>query len=96
MKTFSQAMSHFDWNFVVLLFSVVSAGGTAFLNCHFGKLTTDSYLAIADRVYDSKWYALPAKMQKYHLLLIMNAQVPLNYHGSNIAYLNLETYTRVK
>lgn len=81
---------------MVLVFSIVSAGGTLFLYCHFGKLTTDNYLSFADRVYESNWIVLPVDIRKYHIYLMMNAQQPLYYHGSNIAYLNLGTYTKVK
>lgn len=78
-----------------MVFAIVSGTGTLFLYCHFGKLSTDSYLAFADCVYNSDWIFSPAEFTKYYALLIMNAQRSLYYHGSNIVHLNLETYNLV-
>lgn len=78
------------------MFSIVSAGGTLLLNCHFGKMTTDSYLAFNDHIYNSDWLTMPIEMKKNYVLIMKIAQKPLYFHGSNMVYLNLETFTSVR
>lgn len=66
-----------------------------FCYCFYGKSATEYYLHFADLLCESKWYELPVKLQKSLILTIANAQEPLYYHGFNIVYLNLETFTKV-
>lgn len=66
-----------------------------FFYCFYGKSATEYYLNFADLLFQSKWYELPNKLQKSIIIMIGNAQQPLYYHGFNIAYLNLETFTNV-
>lgn len=78
---------------------VVLAGSVGLLNlfvyCYFGKLATESFEQMADSLYESNWSNLPVRLQKYVLLIILNTQRPLRYHGFHLAYLDLETFSRV-
>lgn len=67
-----------------------------FLYCYFGKLTTDNYKDMAYSLYECNWQDLPVNLQKYFILMIGNASIPVEYNGFGIAVLNLETYTRVR
>lgn len=91
-----QQFKHPDSN-IGLIFVAGSVGtSNLFLYCFFGKLATDSFDNMAYCMYASKWQALPINLQKYFILMIGNMQRPLYYHGFNVAYLNLETFCRVR
>lgn len=62
---------------------------------YFGKLATQSYKNMSDCVYDSKWQQLTHRLQKYIVIMIMNMQKPLYYHGFEVAILDLNTFLRV-
>lgn len=52
-------------------------------------------LSFADLLYESKWRRLPDRLQKLFIMMIANAQRPLNYHGFGLAFLNLYTFGAV-
>lgn len=64
--------------------------------CYFGKLATDCFVQMSDCVYEMNWHMLPAKLQKYFILMIGNMQKPIYYHAHYIALLDLNTYIRVR
>lgn len=66
-----------------------------FVYCYFGKSATESFLQMADSLYEANWIERSVVVQKYFLLAITNAQRPLFYHGYGIAVLNLDTFTKV-
>lgn len=81
-------------------FIIVSIGASvSILNllvyCYFGHITTDCYLEMADYLFESNWYTRPLNYQKALILMIQNAQRKIQYHGSGVAYLNLNTYLQV-
>lgn len=80
---------------MILMASTVSLS-TLFLYCYFGQVATDCYENVAIILYEAKWLNTPLKLQKYFVLMIGNAQIPLNYHGFGIAFLSLNTYMRVR
>lgn len=69
---------------------------TLFLYCYFGEVATGCFGNVAHVLYESNWLHLPFNLQKYFILVIGNAQRPLNYHGFKIAILNLNTYLKVR
>lgn len=88
-------MKHPDFN-IALIFSCVMIGtSNLFLYCYYGKLVTDSYFQFADCLFESDWYLLPTKSQKYFIMMIGNAHRPLCYYGFGVLSLNLETFTKV-
>ena len=66
-----------------------------FVYCFFGKLATDSFAKMSDRLFEAKWQDLQPNLQKYFIIMIANAQRPQNFHGFNVAILNLETFTKL-
>lgn len=81
------------------MFFILVTIGTNLLNlllyCYNGKETTDSYAAFSVHLFQSDWYALPLELQKYILMMIADAQLPMYYHGFGIVRMNLETFTSV-
>lgn len=66
-----------------------------FLFCFFGKIATESLLAYADSVYESKWYRQPLEIQKSFILMICYGNRRKFYQGFGIINLDLETFTKV-
>lgn len=88
-------MKHIDSAIFSVLLISAYALSTLIFYCYFGKVATDSFLQMADCLYDVNWHKLPVKTQKYFIIMIGNAQKPLNYHGFGVAVLNLETFSKV-
>lgn len=63
--------------------------------CYFGEMSTQSHVEMSDGLNTFDWHELPVNLQKYFLLMIMNAQRPIYYHGFNLIVLNLETFLDV-
>lgn len=61
-----------------------------------GKRTNVYYYLMGHSLFESNWYLLPYELQKYYILMIANAQLPINYKGMNVVDLNLERFTKVK
>lgn len=75
--------------------SVLVSSSNLFLYCFFGKLATESFETMADCLYETNWLDLPVNLQKYFIVMIGNAQIPIHYHGFGVALLNLETFLKV-
>lgn len=80
---------------IFLVISAMSSGSIMFLYCYYGEMATESFIKIADGMYESNWQLLQPTMQKYTIPIIRNAQRPLFYHGFNMVDLCLNTFTRV-
>lgn len=85
-------MKHASLNIFFVLITILVATSDLFLYCYFGKLATDSYGNMVDSLYECKWYGLPIEQQKYFIMMIGNARIPIYYHGFKVAILNLETF----
>lgn len=87
---------HLDPNLFLMAIVVGLAMGNLYIYCRFAKDATDSYLRYGDEAYKLNWVDIPDEdLKKTILLIIQNAQRPLNYHGYNFIYLNLETFYKV-
>ena len=89
-----QTIKHLDMSFLLFIGGLTMSIMNLFFYCFYGKSATEYYLHFADLLFESKWYELPNQYQKFIILMLENAQRPIYYHGSNIAYLNLETFTK--
>lgn len=58
-------------------------------------MATESYLQMADSLYEADWQHLPVEMQKYFIPMMANAQLSLCYSGFGMITLNLETFKKV-
>lgn len=81
--------------FIFAIFLLILAMSSLFLCCFLGKLASESYRKMASSLYVSNWYELPLNLQKYFILMIANAQLPLHYHGYGLITLHLEAFTKV-
>lgn len=88
-------MKHIDKNVLTILAATTVSSSNLFIYCYFGKLATESYQNMADCLYESNWWELPVELQKYFLLMNVNMQRLLFYHGFEVAVLNLETFSKV-
>lgn len=81
------------------MFLLIIAGAsnilTLFIYCYFGKMATESFTDMSYCLFESNWPNLPIKLQKFFILMIADAQLPIHYHGLHIGTLNLETFTKV-
>ncbi|XP_055301621.1 odorant receptor 85b-like [Sitodiplosis mosellana] len=66
-----------------------------FLFCYYGKRTNVYYYLMGHSLFESNWYLLSYELQKFYVLMIANAQLPVNYHGMNVVDLNLERFTKI-
>lgn len=90
-----QAFGDSGVNFLEMMFGLIFCAANIFLYCYFGQLATDSYIKMADCLFESKWYNQPLSYQKNLIVMIQNAQQTIHYHGFNIAYLNLNNFCKV-
>lgn len=66
-----------------------------FLFCYFGKSATESFQSISNNAFEANWPDIPAHLQRYFILLILNTSKPLQYHGFGVVTLQLETFSQV-
>lgn len=76
--------------------STISGMCILFFYCYFGELATESYEKMADILYESNWYGLPVALQKRFVVMIIDMQQPIHYHGFGIANLNLSSFLAVR
>lgn len=89
-------LQHLDFQIVSLIAAIIGGSANLYVFCNFGKLATDSYAKMAICLYESNWRLLPVELQKYIILMIINMQIPLRYHGFGVAVMDLETFTKVR
>lgn len=92
---FSQQLQHLGYGVIILLMATATNILTLFVYCYFGKLATESFSLMPNRLFESNWQKLPVKLQQYFILMIGNAQQSLHYHRLQIVKLDLETFTKV-
>lgn len=51
---------------------------------------------MADCLFEMNWQSLSIELQKHVLIMIGNAQRPMEYRGFGMAVLNLETFLKVR
>ncbi|XP_055296841.1 odorant receptor 22a-like [Sitodiplosis mosellana] len=91
-----QFSTDFDIRFFVFLEkAALTVLTNLFVCCYLGKIASESYEQMADCLYDYNWQELPMNLQKYFIIIIANAQIPLSYHGYGIITLNLETFCQL-
>lgn len=92
---FFQQLRHIELSITTVIMAIIASTLILFLYCFFGKIASESSMGIANLLFQANWQALPLKLQKYFIIMIANAQIPLYYHGFGVAVLNLETFTKV-
>lgn len=92
-----QQMKHFEVD--IFIFSLMPTGSVIsnlFLYCFLGKVSSESYKKMAVTLYDCSWFEFPLNLQKYFIMMIANAHIPLHYHGFGLIRLDLETFFQVR
>lgn len=90
-----QQMSNIDFGFFIYMLALLTGLLNLFLYCFFGKFATHSFEKMIRCLYEFSWMNLSTDLQKYVIIMIINAQRPIFYHGFRIVTLNLETFTKV-
>lgn len=67
-----------------------------FAYCYFGKVASESYHKMDQCLFEVNWQDLSIELQKYFIIMMANAQQPLQYSGFGVSVLNLEQFTRVR
>lgn len=91
-----QQLRNIDFGFFIYMLALLTGLSNLFLYCFFGKFATHSFEKMIRSLYEFNWMHLSVDLQKYVILMIINAQKPLFYHGFGIVTLNLETFTKVR
>lgn len=84
-----------DFMCFVIAIGFITYMWNIFVYCYFGKLATESFVGMADFLYNVSWHRLPVRLQKHLIIMIANMQRPVHYHGSHIGTMNLETFCKV-
>lgn len=90
-----QVIHNINCDIGVICVSLFISASNLFLYCYFGEQTTQNYITFGDLIYESEWRRLPIHLQKPLIMMIAVAQLPLQYHGFGLAYLNLNTFLGV-
>lgn len=61
--------------------SVITWFFVFFKLCDFGDKITYQLTAVSDLYFELSWYHLPVDLQKYFILMIMNAEKPVYLEG---------------
>lgn len=86
-----------DPSIAIILMAASTGASNLFIYCYFGMLTTESYDQMGVGLYyDLCWPDMPVKLQKYLVIMIANMQIPIYYHGFEVAKLNLCTFVEVR
>lgn len=93
---FLQQLKDMGFDVSILVVALSACAIVPFSYCYFGKMTTDAYASMPDRLFESNWQQLSINLQKYVILMIGNMHKPLFYHGYGILILNLETFRDVR
>lgn len=75
--------------------TVLGSGLNLFIYYYAAHNSTDCYIKLADILFESNWIELPNDLQKFVLLIILEAKNPIFYSAYSFADSNLETYVKV-
>lgn len=64
-------------------------------SCYFPNEITTYCSDIGNYVYQSNWYELSPKLQKYFQMIIKRSQIPVYLHGFKIVRCSMETFSKV-
>lgn len=92
-----QQIHHIDSTVIINLVAASIGISGLFLYCYFGRLATESFEKMAECLYcDLIWQKLPIKFQKYLIVMIVNMQKSIYYHGFGYIHLELRTFINVR
>lgn len=95
-KMFStQNLSKFNDDTFLAFNGVWISTTVMFSSCYFPNKITTYCSDIGNIVYQSEWYRLSPKLQKYLQLVIKRSQRPVFLHGFKIIRCSMETFSKV-
>lgn len=90
-----QALRHLNF-YILTVFNVVFASTSNLYFYSFaGAVVTQSALKYADILYESDWYRMSDRLQKYFIIMIAETQQPIYLDGYGFIRLSLEGFNRV-
>lgn len=66
-----------------------------FLLCDYGDKATNEFASLSYSYFEILWYYLPVDQQKYFILMISNAETPVNLEGF-VVQCTRETFKKVR
>lgn len=91
-----QTVHNRDPNALLVIVGMSVGLSYLFLYCFYGKRTNVYYTRMGQSLFESNWYLLPCELQRFYVLMIANAQLPVNYHGMNVCTLDLERFSKAR
>lgn len=95
LNFFRQKLKDFDADAIMVIGVATTNILWIYLHCYLGKSVTERYDALPDHLFHSRWYSLPIELQMYFILLLVNTQEPLYFHGLGMYILNMGTFSAV-
>lgn len=84
-----------DMGIIIGILGIIMSTGNILLYCFVGSLTTSIFWRNADSAYESRWYAFPIDLQKYVILVLVDAQHTIIFDGFGIIDLDLIFFMKV-
>lgn len=89
------AIHKLDTNILLMSIAVFISSWNLFVYCFTACNSTEQYTKLADMLYESNWPKLTVNLQKIIILMILEAQKPIYYHGLSLVELRLGTFMKV-
>lgn len=80
---------------VIAFYRLCYAFGLLFMYCEMGEQISGAFGEIEDEMYEMDWHLYPIKTQKIMLIILINAQQPVEFMGFGNFPANRETMQRV-
>lgn len=84
MQNILTAFTEMFWSFAICGFF-----------CEFGETVTRQFHLFDVEIYGCGWYLLPIRMQKMHLIFMMNTQQPALIQGYGNIWCTRDTFKKV-
>lgn len=90
-----KALRHLNLFIVTVLNVIAISTANLYLYCFGGSVVTENCGMYADILFESDWYKMPIRLQKYYILMIANTQRPIHLEGHGLVRLSMEAFGRV-
>lgn len=90
-----QSSNEFDSDLLVGIMAVFISISIILPYCYYSSNTAYRLESVANDIYDSLWYRLPVRLEKFYILSIASAQSPRYFTGFSMISCSLGTFTKV-
>lgn len=80
---------------ITVLNIIAISTANLYLYCFGGSVVTENCGLFADILFESNWYKMPNRLQKYYILMIADTQRPIHLEGHGLVRLSMEAFGRV-